>query len=103
MRPSDDRLTIRLGGLLFSVISFVATIPLAFAAEFIVNNFYWGYPGHVAVIGGTWTAFFASLITGIFCLARPSPRAYMMVIGSCIFTVIIWILWFTPLTRSLLH
>jgi hypothetical protein len=103
MKPTGDKLAMRLGGLIFSGLGFLAALPLVFVATFIANNFFWGYPGHVAVIGGSWAAFAVSVLGGLFCLVRPSQQAYLTAVGSYVLSAAVGILWFTPLARNLLH
>ncbi|MGF1656108.1 MAG: hypothetical protein ACFCU3_03920 [Verrucomicrobiales bacterium] len=99
----SEKMSIRLGALVFGGVSFLATLPLAFVAGFIVNSVHWGNIGHCIVIGGTWLAFAFSILSVILCFTTPTIKTYALNICSFAVTGVVWFLWFTPLTRNLLH
>jgi hypothetical protein len=100
----SERLSLRLGGMIISVLAFVLALPPGLLALIFADNVALSNWGHIFVAGGAWLALAWPILTGLACLVFPTRASYYAALLSCGWTLVAWGLWFMPtLSQGLIH
>jgi len=103
MKFSVDSAIIRIGAIFLSIFAILANLPIVFVSTMILGNFGWTTGGHIILFVASWISLILTAITALICQIRPSERTYIFVASSFGFTLATWGLWFTPLTKNIIH